>query len=463
MFFFPSFDPSLHWSLIVICHPGEVANFNCESMDEFLKVPCILHMDSIRGSHTGLKDLFQSYLLEEWKEKRKETSEQMSSNFLNLRFLSLELPQQENCCDCGLFLLHYVELFIAEAPVNFNPFMINKFENFLKPDWFVPAEASLKRVHIQKLIYELLESRTQSSTSLCCHESYPLTQPEDNGDNGIEVISEKRGPGKTWSTNLSYSQSVQGIEMGLLDASVYGTYDSGLGIRELLEHRQYCEQGASSGQLGCQNRPIREVDADEYLAHPTLGNGGLQLVDGMASGACGIGYLSRDGNAGFACNSESSDHAEPEGNASPASNCSSDDSQDMEIIEFDPEKCGANSGQNQHSDHSKENMDSLTESYASASSDIMGTPIQDSPEQDEINGRSHQEQEDEPVNSNQEEEFQPPDQELIMNEDDERMVVKNSDSSNSDEEQATKRIRLDRDKKLVQRSGRGSHSILDRM
>ena len=33
-----------------------------ESMDEFLKVPCILHMDSIRGSHTGLKDLFQRYL-----------------------------------------------------------------------------------------------------------------------------------------------------------------------------------------------------------------------------------------------------------------------------------------------------------------------------------------------------------------------------------------------------------------
>jgi len=206
-----------------------------------------------------------------------------------------------------------------------------------------------------------------------------------------------------------------------------------------------------------------EVDADEYLAHPTLGNAGLQLVDGMASGACGIGYLSRDGNAGSAC-SESSDHAEPEGNASPASNCSSDDSQDVEIIEFDPEKCGAYSGQNQNFDHSKENIDSLTESYASASSDLMGTPIQDSPEQDEINGRSNQEQEDEPLNSNQEEELQPPDQELIMmNEDDEGMVVKDSDSSNSDEEQATKRIRLDRDKKLVQRSVRGSHSRLDRM
>ncbi|KAJ8440268.1 hypothetical protein Cgig2_001603 [Carnegiea gigantea] len=36
-----------------------------ESMEEFLKVPCILHMVSIRGSHTALKDLFQRKLRSE--------------------------------------------------------------------------------------------------------------------------------------------------------------------------------------------------------------------------------------------------------------------------------------------------------------------------------------------------------------------------------------------------------------
>jgi len=197
-----------------------------------------------------------------------------------------------------------------------------------------------------------------------------------------------------------------------------------------------------------------EVDADEYLACPTLRQGGLQPVNGMASGACGIGYSSRDSNAAFAWNSESSDHAEPERNSSRTLNCSSDDSQDTEIIEFDPEKCSAKSGQNQNFERPKENMDSLTESYASASTDIVGTPAQDSPERHEIN----QEQEDKPLSSNQEEEFQPPDQDLITN-DCERMVVKDSDSSDSDEERARKRIRLDGDRKLVRSLSKEAQGI----
>ena len=80
---------SLHWSLIVICHLGEVAKHNGKFLFDCamcissllhpviyilfpcsdgesgnsLKVPCILHMDSIKGSHTGLKNLIQRYLL----------------------------------------------------------------------------------------------------------------------------------------------------------------------------------------------------------------------------------------------------------------------------------------------------------------------------------------------------------------------------------------------------------------
>lgn len=77
-----------------------------------------------------------------------------SSKFLQLRFISLEvasvnyeynkftatfywflylfqLPQQENFYDCGLFLLHYVERFLKEAPINFNPAKITKFSNFV--------------------------------------------------------------------------------------------------------------------------------------------------------------------------------------------------------------------------------------------------------------------------------------------------------------------------------------------
>ncbi|KAF2556272.1 hypothetical protein F2Q68_00013126 [Brassica cretica] len=122
---------NLHWSLIVICHPGEVATCTDLDFDDSTKVPCILHMDSIKGSHAGLKNLVQSYLCEEWKERHKETSDDISSRFMDLRFVSLELPQQENSYDCGLFLLHYLELFLAEAPQNFSPFKIYNASNFV--------------------------------------------------------------------------------------------------------------------------------------------------------------------------------------------------------------------------------------------------------------------------------------------------------------------------------------------
>ncbi|KAL1289552.1 hypothetical protein AAHE18_20G067600 [Arachis hypogaea] len=124
---------SLHWSLIVICHPGEVISFKDEDIKESSKVPCILHMDSLKGSHKGLKNVFQSYLGEEWKERHHDVEDEVFSKFLQMRFVSLELPQQENCYDCGIFLLHYVECFLSEAPVNFNPFKTTKISNFMSP------------------------------------------------------------------------------------------------------------------------------------------------------------------------------------------------------------------------------------------------------------------------------------------------------------------------------------------
>lgn len=87
---FVLFNGSLHWTLIVICHPGEVPRYkgkismngprHIDSTLVFLsfmcfchvsvgdsgksvKVPCILHLDSLKGSHTGLKNHVQRYLL----------------------------------------------------------------------------------------------------------------------------------------------------------------------------------------------------------------------------------------------------------------------------------------------------------------------------------------------------------------------------------------------------------------
>ncbi|KAG9130468.1 hypothetical protein Leryth_004424 [Lithospermum erythrorhizon] len=127
-FIFIPVNYSYHWSLILICHPREIAKISDENAENLARVPCILHMDSLRGSHANLKDLMQSYLWEEWKERQRGTDEAIASKFLNLRFIPLELPQQQNLYDCGLFLLHYLESFLEAHLENFSPFMMKKSE-----------------------------------------------------------------------------------------------------------------------------------------------------------------------------------------------------------------------------------------------------------------------------------------------------------------------------------------------
>ncbi|KAL1564608.1 Ulp1 peptidase [Salvia divinorum] len=153
---------SLHWSLIIICHLGEAAHLKSKNTDQASKVPRILHMDSIRGSHGGLEKLIKSYLSEEWKERGNERQEELAVKFRQLDFVSLQLPQQDNLCDCGLFLLHYSELFL-ELVSNGST---TEYINFLDEDWFLPAEVSLKkRDHIRKLIHKLIQDKAQKDAA----------------------------------------------------------------------------------------------------------------------------------------------------------------------------------------------------------------------------------------------------------------------------------------------------------
>ncbi|KAJ9174962.1 hypothetical protein P3X46_013554 [Hevea brasiliensis] len=233
---------SLHWSLIVICHPGEVANFRDDECGRALKVPCILHMDSIRGSHRGLKNLIQSYLCEEWKERHGDTLDDVSSKFSRLQFVPLELPQQENSFDCGLFLLHYVELFLEEVPINFSPFKITEFSNFLNRNWFLPEEASLKRARIWKLICEILEDQSQQIPKGESIDKYPcsLFANTNEQETGIEFLTGASSSLKMCQSDLCSLNTELGIEISLPSASPLRVVpqqirEPGLDSRELFE------------------------------------------------------------------------------------------------------------------------------------------------------------------------------------------------------------------------------------
>ncbi|CAH8357836.1 unnamed protein product [Eruca vesicaria subsp. sativa] len=290
---------NLHWSLIIICHPGEVANCTNIDVDDSTKVPCILHMDSIKGSHAGLKNLVQSYLCEEWKERHKETSDDISSRFMNLRFVSLELPQQENSYDCGLFLLHYLELFLAEAPQNFSPFEIYNASNFLYLNWFPPAEASLKRTLIEKLIFELLENRQRkiiNEQNQFCESPVPVSN-----NTGIEVPSGRCTPLTDCNGNMTQTQDEQGIEMTLLERSsmmnVQAVNDSGVVLRDLFdsganntgsllgELQQTFQEPSSFYHLSNNALATEQVEMEsgEHFMCLNPGQGNFQRITGIAS------------------------------------------------------------------------------------------------------------------------------------------------------------------------------------
>ncbi|PWA77060.1 ulp1 protease family, C-terminal catalytic domain-containing protein [Artemisia annua] len=143
--------PRGHWSLIVICNFGELVK---NEVGDVNRPPCVLHLDSLRNKHAGLKEFIHSYLREEWKSR---ASEDISKRFDNLKLLYLkQLPQQENGNDCGLFLLHYTQLFLEEF---LDCSKVLRGSKFLKADWFTPSEASDKRMVIKKLIYDLKEKQ----------------------------------------------------------------------------------------------------------------------------------------------------------------------------------------------------------------------------------------------------------------------------------------------------------------
>ncbi|KAI6689227.1 hypothetical protein NL676_026055 [Syzygium grande] len=318
---------NLHWSLIVICHPGEVASFqDRDSRQIWSKVIC-------------------------WKNGKKgeTTPEDISSKFTNLRFVPLELPQQENSFDCGLFLLHYLECFLEEAPHTFNPFKISNFSRFLSTDWFLPVEASLKRTVIQKLIYELLDFRPHNASSADCTEENQSSRIlEVRNENKCVDSTEKHSPVAACD---SVAQVDKGIEISLLsDPSMrnsQGLNESGLVLRELFE------PGAATGSfLGrCLsfdqpayflNGPLSAVEPADaeigtqfaYAPYAPSGESDFGEINRVSHEAAGVSCTSegvRPENlwrAGISAQGEHECHDDSE-----RSMYSLDDSQDIDIIE----------------------------------------------------------------------------------------------------------------------------------
>ncbi|MCO5586474.1 hypothetical protein L7F22_040414 [Adiantum nelumboides] len=134
---------SAHWSLVIICHPG-YSSAGCSNQG--FEAPTIWHLDSLEGCHTSVEEPIRSYLVEAWRERNSHNED--AESFLTWKFVALKVPQQTNYSDCGLFLLHYVELYVKEV-------LEKNSTDIAFQEWFNPVDASRKRAHIQSLIQGL--------------------------------------------------------------------------------------------------------------------------------------------------------------------------------------------------------------------------------------------------------------------------------------------------------------------
>ncbi|XP_071718306.1 probable ubiquitin-like-specific protease 2B [Rutidosis leptorrhynchoides] len=112
-------------------------------------------MDPMKGSQLEVGGIF---LLEEWMQRNSLVSEDdMSKKFKLLKVFSPELPKHLNLHDCALFILHYVELFLIQSPLEINESTFAQRADsagFLSRNWFKDEDAVEKRLFIRNLICE---------------------------------------------------------------------------------------------------------------------------------------------------------------------------------------------------------------------------------------------------------------------------------------------------------------------
>ncbi|KAL1550874.1 Ulp1 peptidase [Salvia divinorum] len=136
-----------HWSLVIISIPNKEDGLG----------PIILHLDSLRlHSSKSIFSNVKSFLVEEWKFLQKEEvlpELPIAENIWNrlsrrIEEQVIEVPQQQNEYDCGLFVLFFMERFIGEAPERLKRQDLYMFGR----QWFRPAEASSLRRRIRNLL-----------------------------------------------------------------------------------------------------------------------------------------------------------------------------------------------------------------------------------------------------------------------------------------------------------------------
>ncbi|KAJ1960986.1 hypothetical protein GGI12_003501 [Dipsacomyces acuminosporus] len=114
--------------------------------------PSIVILDSLGNKHPSTFGLLRGYIQSEAKHKHKRHVEHSPLGKY------AKVPLQNNLCDCGVFVLHYVEEFLSD-PLTFMTMALNGVS---MREWFVPGLVKQKRKDILSLATRLAEEHTAS-------------------------------------------------------------------------------------------------------------------------------------------------------------------------------------------------------------------------------------------------------------------------------------------------------------
>ncbi|KMY87001.1 uncharacterized protein Dsimw501_GD27131, partial [Drosophila simulans] len=179
------FNEKSHWILAIICFPNlktSVVNHDVQTPGEDIpiKQPLILIFDSLESnSRYRHISILHDYLNFEYKAKYPKERARIF-NWDNMPGHIVEVPQQENLTDCGLYLLQYAEQFFTKPIVNY------KLPIRELIDWFDLLTVTKKREDIANLIQKLMNEGNQQGITL------PVIKfPTLNGIMVMDVDDEK--------------------------------------------------------------------------------------------------------------------------------------------------------------------------------------------------------------------------------------------------------------------------------
>ncbi len=129
-------NEDLHWYLAIV------------AFDKENETAAILVLDSLGNTdrRSGVQLRVGNYLIDEWKAKKKTD---VPKYIARIKTRWLAVPYQNNYCDCGVFLLHYIERFLLTDALECG------WENVDLSAWFERKEIPEKRKEIKRIIDNL--------------------------------------------------------------------------------------------------------------------------------------------------------------------------------------------------------------------------------------------------------------------------------------------------------------------